>query len=62
MSQVFTCGCGRKTTQPFIISGKRMCTICAEDEAPDIVSKRERKAVWDDRTHRIPMRKYGNRE
>lgn len=42
MSAVFTCSCGRKTTEPFIISGERYCTVCAEDLRPDIVASRER--------------------
>jgi hypothetical protein len=42
MSVVFTCECGRKTTEPFIIGKVRYCTICAEDLRPDIVESRER--------------------
>jgi hypothetical protein len=42
MSQVFTCGCGRRTTEPFILRGEKFCTICADDIAPEIVTSRER--------------------
>jgi hypothetical protein len=42
MSQVFECECGRKTTEPFIIKGRRYCTVCAEDIWPDVVESRER--------------------
>lgn len=40
---IIQCGCGRKTTEPFVISGIRYCTICAEDLRPDIVASRERR-------------------
>jgi hypothetical protein len=43
MSQVFTCQCGRKTTQPFLIKDTRYCVFCAEEIAPDIVDKREER-------------------
>jgi hypothetical protein len=62
MSQVFVCGCGRKTTAPFMIGIRKMCTVCADEERPDLVDKRERQDVWHNREHRIPMRKYGNRD
>lgn len=42
MSVVFTCGCGRRTTEPFIIRDIRYCTICAEQINPEIVDRRER--------------------
>ena len=51
MSVVFSCPCGRRTTDPFVIGGVRYCTICAEDIAPEIVASRERHN----------RRKYGNR-
>lgn len=60
MSEVFLCGCGRKTTNPFVIHGKRMCVICAEDEAPDIVERRERKDVYQLRRRAVPQSKYGH--
>ena len=50
MSVVFTCECGRRTTEPFLIRDKRYCTICAEDLRPDIVDSRERSN----------FRKFGN--
>lgn len=42
MSVVFTCECGRKTTEPYIIGGVKMCVICAEDIDPKEVDKREK--------------------
>jgi NAD-dependent SIR2 family protein deacetylase len=42
MSVVFTCTCGRRTTEPFIIGNQKYCTICAEQLRPDIVESRER--------------------
>lgn len=42
MSVVFTCSCGRRTTEPFIIGITKYCTICAEQLRPDIVASRER--------------------
>lgn len=42
MSRVFTCGCGRKTTDPFIVDGRQVCVICAEFEQPEVVTSRER--------------------
>ena len=42
MSVVFQCACGRKTTDPFIIDGARMCVICADQARPEIVDSRER--------------------
>jgi hypothetical protein len=32
-----------KTTEPFIVRGHALCTMCAEDVAPEIVWQRERK-------------------
>lgn len=61
MSQVFVCECGRRTTDPYIIRGKRMCVICAEDEAPSMVDARERMNTRKIREAYIPTRKYGNR-
>ncbi len=40
MSVVFTCECGRRTTEPFIIKGAKMCVICADEIAPQIVDSR----------------------
>ena len=40
MSEPFTCDCGVKTREPFMIDGRLMCTVCAEAIAPRIVSSR----------------------
>lgn len=40
MSNIFTCECKRKTTDPYIIRGVKMCVVCAEDVAPNVVEKR----------------------
>ncbi len=45
MSRVFTCRCGRKTTEPYVIHGEQICVVCAEFEEPDVVTRRER-ANW----------------
>lgn len=59
MSQVFVCSCGRKTTEPFMVHGRKICVICAEDENPEIVTKREKVNVRKFRDHHVPTRKYG---
>jgi len=59
MSQVFVCSCGRKTTEPFIIRGHSVCVICAEDEAPDIVTRREKTNLRKFRDPKVPTRRYG---
>lgn len=59
MSQVFVCECGRKTTDPFVIRGKKLCVICAEDEMPDIVTRRERRNEYAYREHHVPTRRFG---
>lgn len=38
MSQPFTCACGVKTRQPFIVGHRKMCAVCAEYEAPGLVA------------------------
>lgn len=43
----FTCSCGTRTTAPFHINGRYMCTLCAEEFFPGIVSSRARKD-WGD--------------
>lgn len=43
MSVVFQCECGRRTTDPFIINGVKMCVICAEEADPRTVDIREKK-------------------
>lgn len=60
MSEVFACECGRKTTNPYLISGKKMCVICAEDEAPDLVERVERRDIYRSRDHEVPQSKYGH--
>jgi len=42
MSVVFTCECGRRTTEPFVIGQKKLCVICAEEFFPHVVESRER--------------------
>lgn len=37
---IFSCDCGRKTTEPYLIKGMMYCVICAEDIAPGLVSQR----------------------
>jgi len=52
----FTCSCGIKTREPFIINGIKMCTVCAEQIAPRLVDSRT-AASWKaftDASHRIP--------
>lgn len=43
MSVVFKCECGRRTTDPFIIDGVKMCVICAEEADPRSVDNREKR-------------------
>lgn len=59
MSFVFVCSCGRKTTEPFVIRGQQLCVICAEDEAPEIVTRREKTNLRRFRDPHVPTRKYG---
>lgn len=61
MSLVFTCECGRKTTEPFVIRGEKMCVICAEDVAPMIVDQRERKNYrrYNDKHMNMDRSRYG---
>ena len=40
---VFTCGCGRKTTEPFFIKNVRYCVFCAEQIRPELVDRREKE-------------------
>lgn len=40
MGKVYTCGCGMRTTEPFYIGGVMMCTLCAEEASPHIVTSR----------------------
>jgi len=42
MSVVFTCECGRRTTEPYIIRNVKMCVICADEIRPEVVDSRER--------------------
>lgn len=42
MSKVFTCACGRRTTEPFLIGAEAYCTICAEQIDMRAVTQRER--------------------
>ena len=60
MAKVFTCECGMRTTEPFCIAGRWLCTICAESEKPSIVSRRA-AANWKDFTadnRKVPTRSY----
>ncbi len=61
MSVVFDCGCGRRTTEPFIINNEKMCVVCAEEIAPRLVERRakynyERYQV---RQHDVDRSRYG---
>ena len=40
MKKPFTCECGIRTTAPFLINGQWMCTVCAQDAYPGMVTKR----------------------
>lgn len=40
MAKVYTCDCGMKTTEPYLIAGRLLCTMCAEEENPHIVNRR----------------------
>lgn len=60
---VFTCDCGRKTTEPYLIKGLFYCTVCAEDIAPGLVSQRAKynwKAYTRD-NRQVPSNPYGRR-
>jgi hypothetical protein len=47
MKKPFTCECGTRTTAPFLINGRHMCTLCAEEFHPGVVSKRASRD-WND--------------
>lgn len=57
VSKIYKCDqCPRRTTDPFYISGKVLCTVCAEEFSPNIVSSREianyrryTRSVWIDK-------------
>lgn len=60
MAKVFTCSCGTKTTEPFMITGRLLCTLCAESENPHLVNKRTREN-WREFTstnRRVPTRSH----
>lgn len=59
MSQVFVCECGRKTTEPFVIRGVRMCVVCAEEEDPRIVDQREKKNYRSETHVRVDRSRFG---
>jgi len=41
--KVYRCeGCDTRTVDPFIVFGRVLCAMCADYEAPEIVSARER--------------------
>jgi len=42
MTQVFTCACGTKTTAPFYVHGRLLCTLCTEESYPHLVNQRAR--------------------
>jgi hypothetical protein len=43
MKNVVTCGCGMRTTAPFMVDGRLLCTVCAEELYPRLVSQRARE-------------------
>ena len=45
MNKPFRCSCGIETTEPFLIGGVKMCAVCADEMAPEIVSARARR-TW----------------
>lgn len=60
MAKVFSCECGQRTTEPFMVNGRLMCTLCAEEFSPHLVSRRA-AANWKEftRTNRkVPMRSH----
>ncbi len=63
--KAFTCSCGTRTTAPFLVNGQWLCTLCAEDAYPGLVSSRARKD-WNDFVsenpkHRIRKATLGDR-
>lgn len=36
----FTCSCGIKTREPFLVNGELVCVICADKSAPRLVNSR----------------------
>lgn len=54
MAEPFTCSCGIRTREPFLVNGEKLCTICVEQLAPRLVSRRA-AANWQEFT-------YGNRK
>lgn len=57
---VFVCRCGMKTTAPFLVGGRWMCTLCAEDEHPGLVNRRAREEF--SHLERGERRRYKKRE
>lgn len=51
VSKVYTCSCGMRTTEPFLINGVLLCTLCAESEKPSLVNRRA-VANWREFTNR----------
>lgn len=39
---VFECDCGRRTKEPFLVGGVKMCAVCAEEFAPELVESKAR--------------------
>jgi hypothetical protein len=60
VAKVFTCECGMRTTEPFYIGGRLLCTLCAESENPRLVNKRA-VANWREFTttnKKVPTRSH----
>ena len=56
--QPFDCSCGVKTRDPFLVNGKLMCVMCAENIAPRLVTSRTSRN-WREFTqssHKVPSR------
>lgn len=60
MAKVFNCSCGTKTTEPFYIMGRLLCTLCAETENPRIVNHRAKESwrAFTATNHKVPTRPY----
>jgi len=53
----FTCFCGTKTRNPYLVNGELMCVICADRVAPRLVSAKTARD-WQSfvaSNHHVPM-------
>ena len=58
MSEPFTCYCGLKTREPFLINGLMLCALCADKIAPRLVDTRAARnwQAFVQSNHAIPTR------